>query len=236
MSPIPFAPLRLFRAAFLAIMGAVTGTALAADPKPAPGMDPGGAAIAIISDGLDYTIPGIADRLARDGEGEIVGFDFADGDRYPFKVDGEGTELARSIIAEAPTARIAPVRASLADPVSLGRSAAFAGQSPARVALVTLTGGTKEAWEPFRQAAVRFSRVLFIVLAGEDGAGPAPPYPAALALDNLLVVAAPAVPSASREAARIAARAAQIAEAEPDLTGAALNQRVLTLARPEQSP
>lgn len=62
--------------------------AMAADaprkPKLPPGVDPGGLAMAVIGDGIDYTRPEIATRLARDGEGELVGFDLVDRDRLPF--------------------------------------------------------------------------------------------------------------------------------------------------------
>lgn len=58
----------------------------AGKPRVPPGVDPGGVAIAIIGGGIDYTRPEIAARLARDGEGEIVGWDFIDNDRRPFAV------------------------------------------------------------------------------------------------------------------------------------------------------
>lgn len=231
--------------------------AFAGDPRPAPGSDPGGVAVAIISDGLDYTQPGILTRLARDGEGEIVGFDFVDDDRYPFRHDGEGTAAASVLIAAAPQARLAPVRATTADPMALGRSAAFAGQSPARIALVTLTGGGKDDWEPFRQAARRFSHVLFVVSAGGDGVNleKDPRYPASLGLGNVLVVAASdgagklaasanrgaktvdiAAPGGSNAqsepAARVAALAARVAAAESSLGGADLKARIMALAAP----
>lgn len=56
----------------------------AADPKVPPGQDPGGIAIALIGAGVDYTSPKIALRLARDGEGELIGWDVIDNDRAPY--------------------------------------------------------------------------------------------------------------------------------------------------------
>ncbi len=53
-------------------------------PKLIPGIDPGGLALAVIGDGIDYARPEIAARLARDGEGELVGFDLVDRDRRPY--------------------------------------------------------------------------------------------------------------------------------------------------------
>jgi hypothetical protein len=42
-------------------------------PKVPPGRDPGGFAIALFSTGVDYTDPAVANCLARDGEGELIG-------------------------------------------------------------------------------------------------------------------------------------------------------------------
>ena len=56
----------------------------AADPKVPPEQDPGGPALALIDSGIDYTSGRIAHRLARDGEGEIIGWDFVDNDRTPY--------------------------------------------------------------------------------------------------------------------------------------------------------
>src|SRR4029079_9055021 len=66
------------RAAILSVLAAAVLTlatqAQEAKPRVPPGRAPGGVAIALISTGIDYTIPEIAQRLARDGEGELVGW------------------------------------------------------------------------------------------------------------------------------------------------------------------
>ncbi len=75
-------------AAVVVALAATSASAQKAADKPRvpPGVDPGGVAVAIIGGGIDYTRPEIAARLARDGEGEIVGWDFIDNDRRPFAV------------------------------------------------------------------------------------------------------------------------------------------------------
>lgn len=244
------------RAGFFALFCAFSGAALAADPRPAPGLDPGGVAVAIISDGLDYTRPDIAARLARDGEGEIVGFDFADNDRYPFDASGAGTELARLVAAEAPAARIAPVRVPAQDAKALAKSLAFVARSPVRVALFAGRGGRQDGgWRSVQQMTMQIGGVLFVVPAGDesadldhagvseatgnvivvtasDGAGAI--LTAANRGAKSVDVAAPAA-SSSLAAARIAALAARIAEAEPESGGAALKTRVLSLAAVQPS-
>src|SRR5215467_9057175 len=79
-----------------ALVGAVLAqtppSQLLAPKKPPvpPGRDPGGVAVALI--GIDYTLPAVARRLARDGEGELIGWDLQDQDRKPFD-SSKGTAL-----------------------------------------------------------------------------------------------------------------------------------------------
>ena len=82
----------------------VSGSANADDPKVPAGIDPGLQPIAILTTGIDYTDPAIAARLARDGEGELIGWDFTENDRRPFAASpnttppnwgGDGTVLVR---------------------------------------------------------------------------------------------------------------------------------------------
>ena len=158
------------------------------------GLDPGGVAIALIGTGIDYTLPQVARRLARDGEGEPIAWDLEDKDRKPFDKSKGGTRpewggdgtLVASLLLGTPTLRLVPVRVDASDPVSLARAIAFVAQTPARVAVVPMWGTTRADWEPFRQAAVRFKDVLLVVPAGT---GAELVYPAALGLDNVLAVA-----------------------------------------------
>ena len=171
------------------------GAALAQEKKPPvpPGRDPGGVAIALIGTGIDYTVPEVAQRLARDGEGEPIGWDLEDQDRKPFDKSKGGTRpewggdgtLVASLLLGTRAVRLVPVRVDPGDPASLARAIAFVAQTPARVAVLPMWGTTRAGWEPFRQAATRFKDVLIIVPAGT---GTEPVYPAALGLDNVLAV------------------------------------------------
>lgn len=238
-----------------------------AEPRVPAGMDPGGVAVALIGGGVDYTASDIAARLARDGEGELIGWDFADDDRRPFAggVDGNGTALARIVLAEAPSARLAVFRVAPAPGATLVRAAAYASQSPARIVLLPASGNGSEDLKPLRQAAAHFKDRLFIVPAG--GA----PVAGLSALENVLVVAAAdaegkplagagafakddidvaagikagggngaaakAADSADIAAARIAALAARLASQDDRLTGPALKSRITSLASQTPSP
>jgi hypothetical protein len=174
-----------------AALGAV---ALAQEKKPPvpPGRDAGGVAVALISTGVDYTLPALARRLARDGEGEVIGWDLEDNDRRPFdkskggawrEQGADGTAIASFVIGAEET-RLVPVRLNPADPASPARALAFVAQTPARVALAPISGIKPEAWEPLRQAATRFKDILIILpVSGSDTTSPA-----VLGLDNVLAV------------------------------------------------
>jgi hypothetical protein len=170
----------------------------AADPRFPPAQDPGGVAVAILATGFDYTQPDLARSVARDGEGEPIAWDFAGNDPRPYlpspnetppEHGGDGTLLARTVIERAKgRVRLVPVRVDPGRPVTLAQAVAFAARTPARIVLVPLWGGRPEDWEPFRIAAAHFRHLLFVVSSGETDR--APVFPAALALENMLVVTA----------------------------------------------
>jgi len=241
---------------------ATSANAQMRDPRAPPGLDPGGVAVALAAiEGIDYLQPQIASRLARDGEGEPIAWDFVDGDPHPYAVDGKASEVVKTLLREAPASRLVYLR-TVIETRTLGQTVAFAGQSPARVLVIAARSPRAEDWAAFQEAARFFAHLLIIVPVST---GPGPHFPASLALDNLLTVvpanaAAPlsevargppadiAVPLPSSPAvgradaaapaapgliaaARVAALAARVLETEPDLAGAALKARVLALAR-----
>lgn len=150
----------------------VTG-AVAQSPKPKvpPGTDPGGIAIALIAYGIDYTDPAIAPRLARDGEGEIVGWDFVSGDNKPFAAAPEagidGTRLARLILSAYARGRLVPLRIAPSDPAQFAQAMRFVLQSPARIIAVPIWNARSEIAEVLNAAAARARDRLFVIPAGE---------------------------------------------------------------------
>jgi hypothetical protein len=229
----------------LVALGVVAAAQERKPPVP-PARDPGGVAIALISTGIDYTMPGIARRLARDGEGELIGWDLEDNDRQPFDKSeggtapewgGDGTTLA-SFLIDAGFTRLVPVRVKTTEPLSLARALAFVAQTPARVVVVPMRSASREMWEPFRQASLRFKNLLVIVPAGGvEEAG----YPTAFGLDTVLAVAPTeavaeargfgsriqAIPAQLLAVAAAARSAAAYLEREPRLVASALKTRLL---------
>lgn len=162
--------------------------ALAADPPVPPGKDPGGSAVALLSLGIDYTLPDVARVLARDGEGELIGWDFVDNDRRPYTPAGgkDDTPLARLFAGTG--MRLVPIRVDVADPISLARGAAFAGKTPARIAIVPVQSRRSEDLAPLRAVAQHMSDITFIAVAA--GEPLKPDQAASLAMPNIVPLTA----------------------------------------------
>ncbi len=160
-------------------------------PNVPPGTDPGGIAVGMIGFGVDYTDPEIAPRLARDGEGEIIGWDVIDGDRHPYasardqtdpRADRGGTALAKLMLSAYQRARLVPVRAKLDDPRSMAQAIGFLIKTPARIVALPTLDPRGETFELLRQAAGAAGRLLFIAGVEVDTAVIVPK------LDNLVIV------------------------------------------------
>lgn len=226
--------IRVWLLALLTVFGSLNVLAQGKDPRVPPGTDPGGMAVALISGGIDYTLPEIAGRLARDGEGEIVGWDFVDGDPLPFAPVGDqssnGTVLAKALLAEAPKVRLVPVRVDSGQPRSLAKALAFVAKTPARVVLITALP-VDDDLDLLRAATQEFKHLLIVVPAGSEIAD----------LDNVLpATASDSAKSETQNSAflldltsvanvlRIAAEATANA---PSLDGAGLKRAVLERQR-----
>lgn len=185
--------------------------ALAADPRLPPGQDPGGQAIAFISGGIDYTSERIVARVARDGEGEIIGWDFVDNDRFPYvattatPADPEAvdaTSAAAALVQAYAHGRMVPVRIGAGDPMALARAIGFVTGTPARIVAVGVPLSSPDMRRVVREASQRFRDHLFVVAAdlpertsaksdvpvAKTDAGPA--ADTLMNLGNVLVVAA----------------------------------------------
>jgi hypothetical protein len=139
--------------------------------------DPGGLPVAIIDTGVNYLLPEINRRLARDPSGTLLGYDFWDLDRRPFDVhplrsafypDRHGTAIASIVLAEAPVARLLPYRYPRPDMSRLAILIDHAASHGARIVNLSLTSFQREEWAAFEQAAIRHPEILFVVAAGND--------------------------------------------------------------------
>jgi len=174
------------------------------DPEPLnppvpPGRDPGGVAVAHIDSGVNYLLPEIHERLARDAAGEMLGHDYWDLDTRPFDAhpaqspffpQRHGTRTASVLLNEAPWIRLVPYRYPRPD---MGRMQALIEDAASKgIIVVNLSMGSDDPgdWESFASAAQAHPDMLFIVSAGNNGRDidAQPVYPAASRLDNTVVV------------------------------------------------
>ncbi|MDP2619800.1 MAG: S8 family serine peptidase [Hyphomicrobiales bacterium] len=171
----------------------------ALNPPVPEGKDPGGVAVATIDTGVNYLLPEIAPRLARDETGAILGADLFDQDGRPFDLDPRqgplfprrhGSAVASILLSEAPAARLVPFRYPGRDAEAFADLIERIAAGPARIVSMPLGGYRAEEWRPFAQAAARHPELLFVLSAGNDGRDidASPVYPAAFENDNFLTV------------------------------------------------
>lgn len=162
---------RIFAALLVVALAATGVSAQSAKPKVPPGTDPGGIAIAFIAHGIDYTDAEIAPRLARDGEGDIIGWDFVTGDNKPYAATPEagidGTRLAKLILAAYARGRLVPLRIAPSDPAQFAQAMRFVLQSPARIVAIPVWNARPEFTEVLNAAAAHARDRLFVIPAGE---------------------------------------------------------------------
>ena len=176
-------------AMFAPTTAAQSDPAKSADPAVPAGRNPGGYPVAIIGSGIDYTLRNVGQMLARDGEGEIIGYDFIDDDRRPFAT-GTETDAAEILLGEGQAATLVILRANVTQPQSLAKAIGYAAQSPARIIAIFGSSGEDSAIATVAAAAaVKFPQHFFIV-SSEPGASTG--GDAARAANLLVVTNAPA--------------------------------------------
>jgi hypothetical protein len=155
--------------------------------------------VGMVDSGVNYLLPEISRRLARDGEGGLVGYDFWDMDDLPFDahpvdsgffVQRHGTRTASILLREAPAIELVPYRYPRPDMSRMAALIEHAAENGVAILGMPLGSNRPEDWGAFEFAAREHPRMLFVVSAGNNGRDidRHPVYPAALGLDNLLVV------------------------------------------------
>ena len=162
------------------------------------GTDPGGVRVGLVDSGLAYDLAIFRDRLARDGDGVPVGYDYWDMDRWPYDGDvsrgpflpiRHGTAVASVLAREAPAAALVPFRYPRPDMARMGVLVDRAATANVRILAMPLGSRRPDDWQTF-EAALRRHDILAVVSAGNDGRDidDVPVFPAALPLDNILTV------------------------------------------------
>jgi hypothetical protein len=167
-------------------------------PVPA-GLDPPGILVGAVDSGVNYLLPEIASRLARDRDGGILGYDYWDLDRRPFDAEPtsdpfqpgrHGTRIASLLLEEAPIAKLVPYRYPRSDMSRMRALIEDGAAHGVRVMNLSLVTTDRHQWLPFEHAARAHPEMLFVVAAGNHGRDleRQPAYPAALDLANMIVV------------------------------------------------
>ena len=158
-----------------------------------------GTRVALVDSGVNYLLPEIASRLARDAHGGLVGFDFWDLDARPFDANParsafhpqrHGTRTASLILEEAPVAALVPYRYPRHHMSRMAALVEHAAAAGVRIMNISMGSRRHHEWADFERAARARPEMLFVVSAGNDGIDidETPVYPASLPLDNLLTV------------------------------------------------
>jgi len=155
--------------------------------------------VGMVDSGVNYLLPEINRRLARDANNKLIGYDFWDQDDLPydahpmrseFFVQRHGTRTASLLLREAPGIELVPYRYPRPDMSRMRDLVAHAKRHQVTILGMPLGSNRAHEWQAFAQAARNNPELLFIVSAGNNGRDidNEPVYPASLNLDNVLVV------------------------------------------------
>lgn len=213
------------------------------DPPLPPGRDPGGRPVAWIGQGLDYTSERIRNRLARDGEGELTGYDFVDDDRRPYLPDAnDESRAAARFLSESQTGTLVVLRHDGNDPKTLFQAIGYAARTPARLSVILADITDTATSSALFDAARHFPEHVFltgplqlpadrtlpanIIRVGQD---------ASSNRHHLADLAAAGSETGADAKARIAALVVRLLAVEPELTADQVRPRILQLARNDQN-
>lgn len=158
-----------------------------------------GIRVALVDSGVNYTLTQMAERLARDEQGRILGFDFWDQDHRPFDAhparspyfpQRHGTRTASLLLREAPDVMLVPYRYPRPDMTRMAQLLQEVERHEIRIVGLPLGGRKRSEWQAFERVARRMNETLFIASAGNSGQNidSMPVYPARLDLNNMIVV------------------------------------------------
>lgn len=155
--------------------------------------------VGMLDSGVNYQLAEINQRLARDADGRLIGYDFWEMDDLPydshpfnsgFFVQRHGTRSASLLLREAPQVELVPYRYPRPDMSRMDALVRHASEHQVAIMGMPLGSNRAEDWTSFARAARDHPHILFIASAGNDGRDIdiEPVFPAVLDLDNLLVV------------------------------------------------
>ena len=159
----------------------------------------GTALLAHVDTGVNYLLQDLWPHVAADADGVLIGYDFWDQDRRPYDIDPRrspffplhhGTTVFSVLAREAPDAGIAIYRFPAEEMCRFSDLIAHMAEHGVRIVNMSMGSSNPADWQCFEVAAARNPQMLFVISAGNDGRDidRRPVYPAALTLENILVV------------------------------------------------
>ncbi len=158
-----------------------------------------GVLVGLVDSGVNYTLDAFAPFLARDADGNLIGQDFWDGDDRPFDIDNgrspffpfhHGSTVMSVLIAEAPVARVIPIRYPRPDMAKMAEAVSWLAAQDVKIVNLAMGSNRENDWTAFQAAAARHPEMLFLISAGNNGRNidREPVFPAALDLGNAIVI------------------------------------------------
>jgi len=155
--------------------------------------------VGLVDSGVNYQLPEINRRLALDRDNRLIGYDFWEMDDLPFDahpvntgffLQRHGTRTASLLLREAPAIELVPYRYPRPDMSRMRALIEHAAAHGVDILGMPLGSNRPQDWNAFERSAREHPDMLFVVSAGNDGRDidARRVYPAALDLDNLLVV------------------------------------------------
>ena len=156
--------------------------------------------VAMVDSGVNYLLPEIQAGLATDQKGRVLGFDFWDMDARPFDahpaaspffVQRHGTRTASLMLRDAGQGvALVPYRYPRNNMHRMADLVRHADSLGVRIVGMPLGSNRQSDWAAFEQVAKAHPHMVFVASAGNGGRDidAEPVYPAALDLDNLVVV------------------------------------------------
>ena len=181
-----------------------TGVREELNPPVPPARHHAGVKVALVDSGVNYLIPAVAQALARDAQGQMLGYDFREMDDRPFDVDPlkrgpfapvhHGTSVASVLLAEGKgSVSLIPYSFPGSDPRRFRLLVEDMRRKGVRIANLSMGSAdprAEMAWKEIAAAMQSAPEILFVVAAGNEGRDidRQPSYPAAFRLPNVLMV------------------------------------------------
>ena len=155
--------------------------------------------LALVDTGVNYLLPEFQRNLARDTDGQLLGYDFWDEDTLPFDKDPRrnpfyplhhGSTVFSILNIEADTHPTAIYRFPALNMCRFSSLIQHASALGIRIITMSMGSADQSDWQCFYEEAAKHPQILFTVSAGNDGMdiSKTPVYPASFDLENMLVV------------------------------------------------